>query len=112
MGTKVYFPQYAEIIKPRGHIVSIVETDEKLDMTSLFTKRVTFTWEFMFSRTMHDYEHETQGQILANMAALIDSGKVSIPSIEVEPWSAEGLQRMHDQQKSGTTIGKQVMAKK
>jgi len=104
--TDVYWDQYAEIIKPKGHIVSIVETPEKIDLTKMFMKIVSFSWAFMFSKTMHGFELESQGQILTKVAQLIDDGRVKIPSVDVLPWSLENLKVQLAKQESGKTIGK------
>merc|ERR1712187_747785 len=48
--TSVYFDQYAEIVKPFGKIVSIVETDKNVNLTALMVKRISFAWELMFTR--------------------------------------------------------------
>merc|ERR1712048_676031 len=104
--TDVYWDQYADIIKPKGHIVSIVETPEKIDLTKLFMKIGSFSWAFMFSKTMHGFELESQGQILAKVAKLIDDGKIKIPNVETRSWSLENLKELLAKQESGKTIGK------
>merc|ERR1711972_545561 len=109
--TDVYWDQYADIIKPKGHIVSIVETPEKIDLTKLFMKVGTFSWAFMFSKTMHGVELESQGQILAKVAKLIDDARIRIPTVETLPWSLENLKALLAKQESGTTIGKLTMSK-
>merc|ERR1712014_175212 len=109
--TDVYWDQYADIIKPKGHIVSIVETPEKIDLTKLFMKVGSFSWAFMFSKTMHGFELESQGQILARVAKLIDDGRIRIPSVESLPWSLENLKELLAQQAFGKTIGKLTMSK-
>lgn len=106
-----YIEQYAEIIAPMGHIVSIVESENNINITCLMGKRASFTWELMFTRTLFDVEPEKQGQILKKVAGYIDSGKVKIPDVDVKPWSLANLQELHKQQKSGTTIGKLVMVR-
>merc|ERR1711948_71245 len=108
----VYWNQYADIIKPKGHIVSIVETPEKIDLTKLFMKIGSFSWAFMFSKTMFGYELESQGQILAKVAKLIDEGRIRIPSVETLPWSVENLKIQLAKQESGKTIGKLTLSKK
>merc|ERR1711972_1082271 len=109
--TDVYWDQYADIIKPKGHIVSIVETPEKIDLTKLFMEIGSFSWAFMFSKTMHGFELESQGQILTRVAKLIDEGKIKIPTVETKPWSLENLKELLVQQESGKTIGKLTMTR-
>jgi zinc-binding alcohol dehydrogenase family protein len=109
--TDVYWDQYADIIKPKGHIVSIVETPEKIDLTKLFMKIGSFSWAFMFSKTMHGFELESQGQILAKVAKLIDEGRIRIPSVDSLPWSLENLKVQLAKQESGKTIGKLTLSR-
>merc|ERR1712048_64045 len=109
--TDVYWDQYADIIKPKGHIVSIVETPEKIDLTKLFMKIGTFSWALMFSKTMHGFELESQGQILTRVAKLIDGGRIKIPSVETKSWSLENLKELLAQQESGKTIGKLTLTR-
>merc|ERR1712187_1082140 len=109
--TDVYWDQYADIVKPRGHIVSIVETPEKIDLTKLFMKIGSFSWAFMFSKTMHGFELESQGQILAKVAKLIDEGRIRIPSVDSLPWSLENLNVQLAKQESGKTIGKLTLSR-
>jgi len=109
--TDVYWNQYADIIKPKGHIVSIVETPEKIDLTKLFMKIGSFSWAFMFSKTMYGFELDSQGAILARVAQLIDAGKIQVPKVETKEWSLENIQELLAQQESGTTIGKLTLTK-
>merc|ERR1712048_374301 len=109
--TDVYWDQYADIIKPKGHIVSIVETPEKIDLTKLFMKIGSFSWAFMFSKTMYGFELESQGQILAKVAKLIDEGRIRIPSVDSLPWSLENLKVQLAKQESGKTIGKLTLSR-
>merc|ERR1712048_349721 len=109
--TDVYWDQYADIIKPKGHIVSIVETPEKIDLTKLFMKIGSFSWAFMFSKTMHGFELDSQGQILTRVATLIDEGKIKIPNVETRSWSLENLKELLAQQESGKTIGKLTLTR-
>merc|ERR1712014_159410 len=109
--TDVYWDQYADIIKPKGHIVSIVETPDKIDLTKLFMKIGSFSWAFMFSKTMYGFELESQGEILTKVAKLIDTGKIQIPQVETKAWGLESLRELLAQQESGKTIGKLTMAR-
>merc|ERR1712151_703482 len=62
--TSVYFDQYAEIVKPFGKIVSIVETEKNVNLTALMVKRISFAWELMFTRPLHGIDLEYQGHVL------------------------------------------------
>jgi NADPH:quinone reductase len=40
----------AEVIRPQGKIVSIIENAAPLELGLLKSKSATFVWEFMFNR--------------------------------------------------------------
>merc|ERR1712154_252526 len=109
--TSVYFEQYAEIVKPLGKIVSIVETDAELPLTKLFVKRISFTWELMFTRPIFGVEMERQGFILNTAAKMIDSGALKLPQVKVLPFDVESLKAAHTEQESGKAIGKIVLTR-
>lgn len=109
--TAAYFSQYAAVIKPFGKIVSIVETDEKIPLTELMVKRVTFTWELMFTRPMMGIEVEKQGKILNDCAKLIDAGMLKVGPVKALPWSLESVKEMHNLTETGKAAGKLAMTK-
>jgi hypothetical protein len=54
----------ADMIRPQGCIVSIVENAKPLDLNLLKSKSVTFVWEFMFTRSMYQTpDMANQGQL-------------------------------------------------
>merc|ERR1712066_986651 len=93
--TSVYFSQYADVIKPFGKIVSIVETDEKIPLT-----------ELMFTRPMMGIEVERQGKILNDCARLIDAGVLQVGPVKALPWSLESLKEMHQLTETDKAGGK------
>merc|ERR1711933_346221 len=109
--TAVYFKQYAEIIKPLGKIVSIVETDKDIPLTDLFVKRISFAWELMFTRSLHGVDLEFQGFILNSGARMLDSGALKMPEVNVLPFNLESLKSAHTGQESGKAIGKTVLTR-
>lgn len=109
--TSVYFEQYAEIIKPFGKIVSIVETDKEIPLTQLMVKRISFSWELMFTRPLHGVDLEYQGFILNSGAKMIDSGALKMPDVKVMPFDLESLKEAHAYQESGKAIGKTVLTR-
>jgi zinc-binding alcohol dehydrogenase family protein len=109
--TSVYFDQYADIVKPFGKIVSIVETDKELPMTKLMFKRVSFTWELMFTRSIFGVEMENQGFILNTGAKMIDSGSLTLPQLNVMSFDVDSLRKAHTEQESGKVIGKTVLTR-
>jgi NADPH2:quinone reductase len=106
-----YAPQFLEIIRPFGRIVSITEAG-KANLDDFKWKAVSFSWEFMFSRPQFqpdDIAH--QSHILNTVSQMIDAGKLQTPIWKSLPWSLESLREMHVLQESGKAIGKIVMAK-
>jgi len=110
--TDAYWPVMAEIIRPQGHIVSIVENSYPIELGLLKSKSATFSWEFMFTRSMFQTPdmHE-QGELLNKIAELIDSGVLRTTLTEtLSPINATNLKAAHARSESGTTIGKLVIA--
>ena len=110
--TDAYWEVMADIICPQGRIVSIVENTKPLDLNLLKSKSVTFVWEFMFTRSMYQtLDMANQGQLLNEVAALIDSGKLRTTLNEtLSPINAENLRAAHAKVESGRTIGKLILS--
>ena len=71
--TNQYWAATSELIKPQGHICSIVENHAPLNMKKIRSKSVTFSWELMFTRAMYHTEDMIQQQhILNEIATLLD----------------------------------------
>ncbi len=51
-GTEGHFPAIIELIKPRGHI-TLIDDPQSLDINSIKLKALSFSWEFMFARSMY-----------------------------------------------------------
>lgn len=98
------------LIRPWGHIVAIAETDKAVDLNLLQGKAVTFSWEFMFARSLHGHDIAHQGKALAILAEHLDAGRLrSTRSEVVGPLTPENLGRAHRQLEEGHTIGKLVL---
>ena len=97
-----------ELIAPQGTIGSIVEFDGSVDLSKLQGKSVGFIWEMMFTRSLYKTQDmHKQGDILRQMANLIDSGRIqSTLTKEIKGFSAHSLQQGHALVESGAMIGK------
>lgn len=106
-----YWETAVEIIKPQGHIVSITGSSDPLNLSLLKAKSVSFSWEFMYTRSMFQTDDiARQHEILNHIAALLDEGKLqSTLTTTIEGLSAENLKKAHEMQESGKSIGKTVI---
>merc|ERR1712014_293338 len=113
-GLATYAPQYAEIIKPFGQIVTIVPDFTKgmpnISVPMTF-KRCSIHFELMFTRAAEGIEMERQHEILTTAARLIDQGELQVSIQEQLPWSLESLKKAHHMQQSGQAIGKIVITR-
>lgn len=109
--TDQHWQAMAEIIKPQGHICSIVELSGQVDLNLMKNKSVTFTWELMFTRSLFETDDMIEQHYLLNrVAELIDSGAIKTTLNQVlTPINAENLRLAHAQLESGRTIGKIVL---
>ena len=106
-----YWDTIADIIKPQGHIVSITGSKKSLDLGILKTKSVTFSWEYMYTRSMYATEDmERQHEILNHISFLMDDGTIqSTLTTTLNRFTVENLKQAHKMQESGKSIGKTVI---
>jgi NADPH2:quinone reductase len=109
--TAQHWDAMCELVSPQGKIGTIVETDEKLDISALQGKSAALCWELMFTRTLFQTsDMYKQGQILARMASLVDDGTVRTTQSRVlNGLSAKTLKEAHAIIEKGTMIGKLVI---
>lgn len=109
--TDQHWQAMAEIIKPQGHICSIVELSGQVDLNLLKNKSVSFTWELMFTRSLFETDDMIeQHHLLNRVSELINSGAIKTTLNQVlSPINAENLRSAHAQLESGKTIGKIVL---
>jgi len=101
------FPQLVEVLKPLGKICSITGNDiiiKDLDVDQLFYKRVTLTFELMFTRSRLNVEPEKQREILARIAELIDKQVLISTLTQQMDWNE--IQKAHQLIDNGRTLGK------
>ena len=108
---KSYWETAAELIKPQGHIASITGSSEPLNLNLLKNKSVTFSWELMYTRSMHQTEDmQRQHDILNHLAVLLEDGTIQTTlTTTFEGFSVENLKEAHKLQESGKSIGKNVI---
>jgi len=109
-GTGQHFPAIVELIKPRGHM-ALIDDPDGIDIRLGKTKALSFSWEFMFTRSMFQTEDiEKQHELLNRVSELIDNGElISTMTNNLGDMSVETLKEAHIQQESGRVIGKNVL---
>ncbi len=110
-GTSQHFPAILELIQPRGH-VAVIDDPGTLDIMPGKPKALSFSWEFMFTRSMYQTSDiARQGDLLNRVAALIDDGTlVSTVRQNLGPLGVATVTAAHIQQESGQVIGKNVLS--
>jgi NADPH:quinone reductase-like Zn-dependent oxidoreductase len=106
--TDAYWAIMSEVIRPEGKIVSIVENEKSLDLSTLKAKSATFAWEFMFTRSMFQtHDIQQQNDLLNRAARLIDAGKLRPTLTEtLTPINASNLRAAHARLEAGRMIEK------
>ncbi|MFH6998636.1 zinc-binding alcohol dehydrogenase family protein [Flavobacterium sp. FlaQc-57] len=103
-----YWSAFVELIKPQGHIGSISDPKENVNLRELKTKSASFHWEFMFTRPMFQTDDMIeQHHILNKLSDLLEDGTIqSTLKTTLNGLTAENVKKAHQLLESGKTIGK------
>ncbi len=109
--TDAYWDAMAELIAPQGHIASITGAANPIALNKIKNKSITFSWEFMFTRSMYKTtDMQQQHHILTQVANLLDEGTlVTTLHKTFTGFTVENLKAAHELQESGKAIGKTVI---
>ncbi len=109
--TDQHWQTMCETIKPQGRICGIVDTAESVDLNALKRKSATFSWEFMFTRSMYQTEDMIeQHQLLTRIAEWVDRQKIQSTLTEtLSPINAANLRTAHAKIEAGHMMGKLVL---
>ncbi len=105
-----YVSQIAEFIAPQGRF-GLIDDPENFDIMPFKQKSVSIHWEFMYTRSLFTTgDIARQGDILNDVAGLIDSGKVKSTATETfGTITAANVTRTHALLESGKAKGKIVL---
>lgn len=108
--TAQHYAQIIESLKPQGKI-GVIDDMPVLDAMPLKTKSLSLHWEMMFARARFQTpDMAEQGKILAELATLVDAGRVrTTANASFGPINAANLRRAHALIESGTAQGKVVL---
>ncbi|MBD9365709.1 zinc-binding alcohol dehydrogenase family protein [Leuconostoc mesenteroides] len=103
-----HWNEIAELIKPDGQVAATTENRRLIDLQKLTKKRVSFSWEWMYSKAYYQTEDMiSQHKILTHLARLFEEGKLQpITTKTYKPINAENMKKAHSNIESGHTIGK------
>lgn len=106
--TNFYWDTMVELIKPQGHIASITGSGDPVALNKLKNKSASFSWEFMYTRSMFETEDiQEQHTILNKIADLLDNGTLKSTLNEtLIGLTADNFKKAHELLESGKTIGK------
>ncbi|MEM8973656.1 MAG: zinc-binding alcohol dehydrogenase family protein [Pseudomonadota bacterium] len=106
----LYSADVAEIMTPQGRY-GLIDDPETFDIMPFKSKAISVHWEFMFTRPMFETaDIQRQGDILNEVAALIDAGKVRSTVAEgFGTINAANLMKAHGLLESGKSMGKIVL---
>jgi NADPH:quinone reductase len=108
--TDLYIGQVAELIAPQGRF-GLIDDPDRLDVSPFKRKSVSTHWELMYTRSLFQTpDMGKQGEILNEVAALLDAGKIRSTATDVlGAITAANLKRAHAQLETGTAHGKLVL---
>ncbi|MBK1833146.1 zinc-binding alcohol dehydrogenase family protein [Roseibacillus ishigakijimensis] len=108
--TDRHWEAIAELIAPQGR-VGLIDDPAEIDLKVMKRKALSIHWEFMFARPVFaTADQARQGQLLNELATLVDAGKVRSTLTEVAgPITAANLRAQHARIESGTARGKIVL---
>lgn len=108
--TQQHYAQIIESLKPQGKI-GVIDDMAVLDAMPLKTKSLSLHWEMMFARSRFETpDMAEQGKLLAEVAALVDAGRIRTTAGECfGTINAANLRRAHALVESGRAQGKVVL---
>jgi NADPH:quinone reductase len=108
--TQLHLAEIATLIAPQGRF-GLIDDPDGLNVMGFKRKAVSIHWESMFTRsTFETPDMDAQGKLLAEVAALVDAGKIRTTITEtLTPINAETLKSAHAILESGTARGKIVL---
>jgi zinc-binding alcohol dehydrogenase family protein len=108
-GTDRQLPAIASLLRPFGHL-TLIDDPAVLDIVSLKRKSISVHWELMFTKSLFGYELESQGDILREVAGLVDAGKIrSTLKTRLTGLDAGHVDEAHRILREASGIGKTVI---
>ncbi|MCM0598804.1 zinc-binding alcohol dehydrogenase family protein [Periweissella fabalis] len=108
--TDMHFKKVATLIAPFGQIGAIAASEALLPMNLLKNKSASFNWEFMFAKTQYNFQIESQGEYLQQIAELLNTSIIhSTLTKTLKGLTLANLKLAHQIIENGEMIGKLVI---
>ena len=93
-----------KVLRPFGHL-SVVDMSPSLDANALMLKSASLHMEMVFSKVLHGYEVESQGDIAQEIANLASEGRIHpIATTILQGLNPETMRTAHEQVESSRTV--------
>lgn len=108
--TDRHFEAIVDLIKPRGHI-ALIDDPQDINIGAIKLKALSYSWEFMFARSMFQTEDmDAQSQLLNRVSTMLDDGSLtSTVNRHCGTMSETTLREALAHQEEGSAIGKTVL---
>ncbi len=108
--TDKHFDAIIDLVKPRGHI-ALIDDPQGIDISKIKLKALSYSWEFMFARSMFKTDDmDAQHKLLCRVADMLDNGAlVSTVNKRCGAMNEDNLREALAYQEAGAAIGKTVL---
>jgi zinc-binding alcohol dehydrogenase family protein len=108
--TDKHWDALVDALAPQGKL-GLIDDFPGVDISKLKSKSLSLHWELMFTRSLFDTpDMAAQGKLLADLAALVDAGRIKTTLAEdFGSINAANLRRAHALIESGKARGKVVL---
>lgn len=106
---ELHFAKMLSAVAPFGEI-GVIDELKNLDIGQLTMKAISLHFELMFTKSLNHYKEESQGEILGEVAYLIDEKRIATTSkLILNGLTLENIQKGHNMLENHTSIGKIVV---
>lgn len=106
--TADYIAFIPDLLRPFGHLI-VIDDPAMLDIRPFKPKALSVHWEFMFAKSTGNFRPESQGKILAEVAKLVDAGKLRTTRTVTLSAETAKLKAIHRALEAGSLVGKTVV---
>ncbi len=104
-----YFQQIPDLLKPFGTF-GLIDDPKSFDVVPLKRKAQKVVWELMFTKSLFDFRAASQGDILRQVADLIDANRLRTTLSDTKQGlTAANVRAIHEKLENGLAVGKMVV---